>query len=184
MGLSLTQLYINSITPPREVQQAIDDRSKLNAIDDMNKFLKLKAAASLENMSRSMGGQGGTAGAGDAMASTMGAGMGMGMGFMMPSLFAELFKDSAKPDMLNQGLVCPDCKNPVAPDARFCPSCGHHLMVIQQCGACGKNLPPTARFCPHCGAPAELKPSTRKCPHCGAAALKESVFCNNCGEKL
>ena len=42
----------------------------------MNKFLKLKAAASLENMSRQMGGRGGAAGPADNMASTMGAGMG------------------------------------------------------------------------------------------------------------
>jgi membrane protease subunit (stomatin/prohibitin family) len=180
LGLGLDRLYINSITPPQEVQQAIDDRSKMNAIDDMNKFLKLKAAASLENMSKATG-QGGPAGA---MGPTVGAGVGLGMGFMMPSLFADLYKSNARPDMVQQALVCPACKNPVAPDAKFCPSCGHHLMVIQQCAKCGENLPPTARFCPRCGAPVELKAVPRTCPHCGAEALKDSTFCNNCGEKL
>ncbi len=184
LGLGLTQLYINSITPPLEVQQAIDDRSKLNALDDMNKFIKLKAAASLENMSRQAEGRSGTTGPSDNMTSTMGAGMGLGMGFMMPSMFAQLFKDPAKPEFLTQALVCPDCKNPILPDAKFCPSCGHQLMVVQQCGACGENLPPTAKFCPQCGAPVELKLPTRKCSHCGTEALKESTFCNHCGEKL
>jgi membrane protease subunit (stomatin/prohibitin family) len=187
MGLGLTQLYINAITPPREVQQAIDERSKLNAIDDMDKFIKLKAATALENISSRMGKEGQTdkgAGPADTMASTMGAGMGLGMGFMMPAMFADLFKDSKRPDFVKQALACPDCKNPISPDARFCPSCGHHLMVIQQCGACGKNLSPTARFCSQCGASVEIKAQARKCPHCGTEALKESVFCNNCGEKL
>ena len=103
LGLGLTQLYINSITPPQEVQQAIDDRSKLNALNDMNAFLKLKAAASLENMSKQTGGHGGAAGPADTMTSTMGAGMGLGMGFMMPSMFAGLFKDPAKPEASETG---------------------------------------------------------------------------------
>jgi len=184
LGLGLTQLYINSITPPAEVQQAIDDRSKLNAIEDMNKFLKLKAAASLENVSKQMGDRAGAAGPAGTMASTMGAGMGMGMGFMMPSMLAGLYKDAGGPEALKQALVCPDCKNPIQPDAKFCPSCGRHLMVVQQCATCGESLPPTAKFCPQCGTPVELKPGSRKCPHCGTENLKESVYCNHCGDKL
>ena len=43
-GLSLTHLYMNSITPPPEVQKAIDDRSRLGVFDDMNKLLQMKAA--------------------------------------------------------------------------------------------------------------------------------------------
>ena len=47
-GLGLSGLYINSITPPPDVQQAIDDKSRLNVFDDMNKLLKLKAAMAIE----------------------------------------------------------------------------------------------------------------------------------------
>ncbi len=182
LGLGLDRLYINSITPPAEVQQAIDDRSKLNAIDDMNKFLKMKAALSLENASKT-GGKAGT-GPADTLGTTLGAGMGLGMGFMMPSMFADLMKQGAKPDASKQALACPECGNPILPDAKFCPSCGHHLMVVQQCGKCGENLPPTAKFCPQCGTAVELKAAGRKCPHCGAENLKESIYCNHCGEKL
>jgi membrane protease subunit (stomatin/prohibitin family) len=187
MGLSLTHLYINSITPPKEVQQAIDDRSKMSALDDLNEFIKLKAAAALENISKQMNGQsaGGTGSAlGSNMGETMGAGMGLGMGFMMPAMFADLFKGSATPDFMKKALQCPDCKNPITADARFCPSCGHHLMVIQQCSECGKNLPPSAKFCPSCGTSAGQKPQARKCPHCGADNLKDSKVCSQCGEKL
>ena len=183
LGLGLAQLYINSITPPQEVQQAIDDRSKLSALNDMNAFLKLKAAASLENVSRQPGG-GTAAGPAGNMASTMGAGMGLGMGFMMPSMIAGLFKDPAKPELLKQALVCPECGNPIAADAKFCAACGHQLMVVQQCGACGTDLPPTAKFCPRCGAAVDQKPAPRKCPHCGTENLKDATYCNHCGEKL
>jgi membrane protease subunit (stomatin/prohibitin family) len=184
LGLGLDQLYINSITPPQEVQQAIDDRSKLSALKDLNAFIKMKAAASLENVSRQTGGHGTAAGPADTMASTMGAGMGLGMGFMMPSMFAGLFKDPAKPELLKQALVCPECGNPIAADAKFCTACGHQLMVVEHCGACGTSLPPAAKFCPHCGAGVDQKPAPRKCPHCGSEALKEATYCNHCGEKL
>ena len=43
-GINLTHLYINSITPPPEVQQAIDDRSRMGVFDDMNKLMQMKAA--------------------------------------------------------------------------------------------------------------------------------------------
>lgn len=43
-GLQLSQLYITSITPPEEVQKAIDDKSRLNVIHDIDKFVKMKAA--------------------------------------------------------------------------------------------------------------------------------------------
>jgi membrane protease subunit (stomatin/prohibitin family) len=37
-GINLTHLYVNAITPPPEVQQAIDDRSRMGVFDDMNKL--------------------------------------------------------------------------------------------------------------------------------------------------
>lgn len=189
MGLALTHIYINSITPPQEVQQAIDDRSKLNALEDLNKFLKLKTAVAIENISQQMGGEGSSGGGkGDNMASTMGstmgAGMGLGMGFMMPAMLADYLKGSGRSDLMKQALQCPDCKNPISLDAKFCSSCGHQLIVIQQCSECGKNLPPTARFCPKCGTSVEQKPKAKKCSHCGAENIKESQFCIHCGEKI
>ncbi|GBD98673.1 double zinc ribbon [bacterium BMS3Abin07] len=174
-GLGLAHLYITSITPPPEVQKAIDDKSRLGVFDDLNKLLKMKAAMAVEKISEQQG--------------EAGAGIGMGMGFMMPAIFSDYLSGqggtgtSASADS-PAGPVCPDCHNPVARDARFCPSCGHQIVVFQQCQKCGKNLPPNAGFCSHCGAKVETTPRTRKCPHCGTENLKESVFCNHCGERL
>jgi membrane protease subunit (stomatin/prohibitin family) len=174
-GLGLTHLYISSITPPPEVQKAIDDKSRLGVFDDLNKLLKMKAAMAVEKAADQQG--------------EAGAGLGMGMGFMMPAMFADYMKGqggdgtgaSTPP---KDGPKCPDCNNPVSADAKFCPSCGHQIVVFQQCHECGKNLPPNAKFCSNCGAKMNHEPHMKKCKNCGEENLRESVFCNQCGERL
>ena len=173
-GLALNNLYISSITPPPEVQQAIDDKSRLSVIQDLDRLVKMKAAMAMEKAAGSTG--------------EAGSGMGMGMGFMMPAMFAEAFRPKpgtgpgAGPSAGQTN--CPDCGNPVSRDARFCPNCGHQQLVFAQCVNCGKNLPLHARFCPKCGRPADEKPLPKVCPHCKTDNMPGASFCNHCGEKL
>jgi membrane protease subunit (stomatin/prohibitin family) len=169
-GLTLSGLYINSITPPLEVQKAIDDKSRLGVFDDLNRLLQMKAAMALEKASESGGGAG--------------AAMGAGVGLMMPAMIASLLKDSEGGETSSRKVKCPQCSHAVPRQAAFCPYCGHHLIVFGTCSGCGKNLPPTARFCPRCGRSTERKPEERKCPHCGVENLPDSAYCNGCGEKL
>ncbi len=175
-GLALRSLYINAITPPADVQQAIDDRSRLSAVGDrLQDLMKLKMASALENASQN-GGVGGVEG-----------GLGMGMAMLIPGLLAgsgvaaggEPKAEAAKP-----GATCPECGHEVPGDSRFCPHCGHQLLVLRQCASCGKNLSPKARFCPSCGAPAGALPASRTCKACGAVNRPEAVYCNQCGEGL
>jgi len=167
LGVMLTSLYINSITPPLEVQKAIDDKTKLGIFDDLNKLLKMKTAMALENASQNPG-QGGS-------------GVGMGLGFMMPAMYSELVKNTPQAE---EGLKCPDCRNAITPDAKFCPSCGHQLIVFQKCTGCGRNIPPHAKFCPYCGQSAAAESLPSVCPHCKTENLPGSKFCNQCGEKI
>lgn len=166
-GLMLSGLFINSITPPEDVQKAIDDKSRLGIFDDINRLAKMKAAMAMEKAAESQAGAG--------------AGFGMGMGFMMPAMFADLMKNSVPQQEIYN---CPECQHRVEKDARFCPSCGHQLLIFNQCSQCGKNLPPNAKFCPKCGSPVDMKLKNKRCPNCGAENLPESVYCNQCGEKL
>jgi membrane protease subunit (stomatin/prohibitin family) len=178
-GLNLQNLYITSITPPSEVQQAIDDKSRLSVIQDLDRLVKMKSAMAIEKASESTG--------------NAGAGMGMGMGLMIPAMFADMIRPrigdkdaigNVIADTVPQEPTCPDCGNAIARNSRFCPLCGHQQLVFAQCVNCGKNLPPNARFCPKCGTPVNQKPVSSTCPNCKAKNLPGSIFCNQCGEKI
>jgi len=171
-GLHLSHLYITSITPPEEVQKAIDDKSRLGVIDDIDKFVKMKAAMAMEKAAESQG--------------EAGAGIGLGMGMMMPGLFAA--SQTATPGVPVQAakseISCPDCQNMIPSDARFCPLCGHQQLVLSQCTNCGKNLVPNAKFCSKCGHATSEKPQISVCPKCKSENIPGSMFCNQCGERL
>lgn len=172
-GMGLHDLYINAITPPPEVQKAIDDKARMGVFKDMNKLMQMKAAMAMEKAAESEGGAG--------------PGMGMGMGLMMPAMFAQYFSGiKPGPDAPPGGdtFSCPECQNPVPGGAKFCPRCGHQLLVFRECSNCGKNLAPNAKFCSRCGHPAEERPKSRFCSKCGEENLPDSLFCNKCGEKL
>jgi membrane protease subunit (stomatin/prohibitin family) len=170
-GIGLTHLYINSITPPPEVQQAIDDRSRMGVFEDMNKLMQMKAAMAMEKASESEGGSG--------------MGMGTGLGLMMPAMFAQYFAGAQSgSNQQPSESKCPECHNSIPAHSKFCPDCGHQLLVFEQCSHCSKNLTPTAKFCPRCGRAVAEKPTKKFCPNCGNENLADAVFCNECGEKL
>jgi membrane protease subunit (stomatin/prohibitin family) len=168
-GLALTELYINSITPPPEVQKAIDDKSRLNVFDDLNKLLKMKTAMAVETAAQTQ--------------SEAGAGLGLGMGFMIPGMLAEAFKGAA-PQAGAETYACPECKQTIPKEAHFCMACGHQLLIVSKCAHCGKNLPVNAKFCVSCGTAVTVKPLPKKCSKCGLENLTESIYCNQCGERL
>jgi membrane protease subunit (stomatin/prohibitin family) len=80
-GLELVDFFINSITPPEEVQKAIDARSSMGAVGDLNAFMKFQAANSMTKLAEQSGsGAGGGA---------MGMGMGAGFGMMLPGMINQ-----------------------------------------------------------------------------------------------
>ncbi|MBM9615224.1 SPFH domain-containing protein [Desulfobulbus rhabdoformis] len=171
LGLALDALYVTSITPPEEVQQAIDDRSRLGLIQDMDNFVRMKAAMAMEKAA-TVGGE-------------AGAGMGLGLGMMMPAMFGQLQPGVTKaaPEQKKE-VPCQECANLIPVHARFCPFCGHQQLLSQECENCGKNLPPNAVFCPRCGHRAEERAAEITCPHCRATNLPGALYCNQCGDKL
>jgi membrane protease subunit (stomatin/prohibitin family) len=172
-GIRLAQIYINAITPPPEVQQAIDDRSRMGVFKDMEKLMQLKAAMAMEKASSADG--------------SAASGMGAGLGLMLPAMFAQYFsgqKPVSQPSGAPPAATCPECRNGVPADSQFCPQCGHQLVVFTQCSRCGKNLAPASKFCSRCGLETGAGPQKKFCKACGAANLVNSIHCNECGEKL
>ncbi|MGA2063073.1 MAG: SPFH domain-containing protein, partial [Thermoguttaceae bacterium] len=82
-GLELADFFINAITPPEEVQKAIDARSSMGAVGDLNAYLKFQAANSMAKMAEQSGAGGGLG------QGALGMGMGAGFGMMMPGMIRE-----------------------------------------------------------------------------------------------
>ena len=170
-GIRMTHLYVDSITPPPEVQQAIDDRSRMGVFKDMHKLMQMKAAMAMEKAAESEGGSG--------------MGMGTGLGLMMPAMFAQYFTGAqARAGESLPESKCPECSSSIPASSKFCPDCGHQLLVFSQCARCSKNLTPTAKFCSRCGHPVAEKLESKICPNCAHENLAGALFCNECGEKL
>ena len=138
-GLGLTHLYMNAITPPPEVQKAIDDRSRMGVFDDMNKLIQMKSAMAMEKASEADG--------------DGSMGMGTSLGLMMPAMFAQYFNSSGpgpqgggSPASAPKPATCQECQCSIPVTAKFCPMCGHQQLVFIQCSHCGKNLAPNAKF--------------------------------------
>jgi membrane protease subunit (stomatin/prohibitin family) len=158
-GVDLTDFYVNSITPPDEVQQKIDERAAMGAVGNLDAYMKFKAAQAIQDAARAGGEGGGAAGAG------MGLGLGAGFGAMMPGMIAQSMQQAqaggaapaaaaaaAKPAAT--GGFCPDCGQAVPAGAKFCPGCGKKAGA-GGCPTCSQPVPAGAKFCPGCGAKLE-----------------------------
>jgi membrane protease subunit (stomatin/prohibitin family) len=88
-GLELADFFINAISPPEEVQKAIDARSSMGAIGDLQAFTMYQAANSMAKMAEQGGG--GTGG------NAMGMGMGAGFGMMMPAMIQQAMAAAQRP---------------------------------------------------------------------------------------
>jgi membrane protease subunit (stomatin/prohibitin family) len=159
-GVDLTDFYVNSITPPDEVQEKIDERSAMGAVGNMNTYMQFKAAQAIQDAAQGGGGEGGSeAGAG------MGLGLGAGFGAMMPGMITGAMQQAqqggggaagaaaaagGQAAPAADGGFCTNCGKGVPQGAKFCPSCGTQ-QTAGGCSSCGQPVPDGAKFCPNCG---------------------------------
>ena len=141
LGLDLHTLFVNAITPPDDVQKAIDERSSLGAIGtaNMQAYLQYKTAQALGDAAK--GQSGGDAGA---AATGMGLGVGAGLGMLIPQMIGQAGQQ--------QVLLCSNCQAKVPQGSKFCPSCGIRFGEGVACPSCRAPLPADAKFCHKCGA--------------------------------
>ena len=75
-GIELTSLLVENISLPPEVEQALDTRTKMGVIGNLNAYTQFQAAEAMRDAAKNPSG-------------TAGAGMGMGMGFAMAGQMAQ-----------------------------------------------------------------------------------------------
>jgi len=169
-GLELADFYINSVTPPPEVQRVIDEKGSLNLLGaDMDRYLQFKAAQSMEKAASS-GGDGGAA-------QGMGIGVGAGLGMMIPGMVMGAGARAQGGAALSS-RECPSCRRLMPADAGFCSECGARMAAGRRCPGCERELPLDAAFCPACGL---RLGGTRKCMKCGQEEPSDARFCRKCG---
>jgi len=82
-GLELTDFLINSVSPPEEVQQAIDARSSMGVIGNLRDFTIYQAGNSMRKLAE----QGGS--------SAAGIGAGAGIGMILPAFVQQVMTGTA-----------------------------------------------------------------------------------------
>lgn len=147
IGLLLTNLFIENMSVPKEVESAIDERSKLGILGDKTDvMMKIAAAEAIKDAAKNEG-IGGT---------FVGAGVGIGAGAGMGSIFADAFKSaSTQSQTTEQNSVetktCQTCGAKVNLKAKFCSECGAPISAKKFCSECGSEVSTNAKFCPECG---------------------------------
>ena len=161
-GVDLTDFYINSVTPPDEVQEKMDERGAMGAVGDMNTYMQFKAAQAIQDAAQGGGGAGGEGGG--AASAGMGLGLGAGFGAMMPGMIAGAMQQAQQGGggaaagaaaaggaaQVAAGSFCTECGTAVPAAAKFCPGCGQE-QAGTGCSGCGQPVPDGAKFCPNCG---------------------------------
>jgi len=171
-------MLISAITPPEEVQKKIDERASMSALGDMDKYMRYKAAESMQDAARQPGG-------------AAGQGMGLGMGFGFGQVMAQGITGGGGQQQGGQNqsgaqqqqtVPCVKCGASLAAGAKFCSNCGAQQQQQQQaatieCPNCKASVAGGAKFCGNCGQSVEPK----ECKNCQTPLQPGSKFCANCG---
>lgn len=168
MGLKLQDVIVENISLTDEVEKAIDQKSSINVIGNLNNYTQYKAANAIESAANNPNG----------LASS-GAGIGVGLGF--GQMMANSMNNGSNGANNQTKVICPHCNAQVNP-GKFCSECGKQMVVDKVlCIKCKASIPANSKFCPECGT---LQVSKKICPHCNNEIDVNTKFCPHCGEKI
>lgn len=85
LGLELVDFIVNSISPPKTVQEIIDRKAAMSVIGDMNQYMQYQTATALGDAANNPGG---------AASGGVGLGAGLGLGMILPQSIMNSFGKS------------------------------------------------------------------------------------------
>ena len=174
-GLNVTKFYVENISLPPEVEEALDKRSSMGALGDANRYMQFQAADALRDAAQNEGGG-------------AGLGAGLGAGFAVGGQMANAFGNVGNQQAGGQGqaqqqsntIACPSCGKQNAAGTKFCGDCGAKMETAKvPCVKCGAELREGAKFCSECGSSQEKA----KCANCQHELAPGAKFCPECGTK-
>lgn len=172
-GLELTKFIVENISLPPEVEMAMDKRTSMGVIGDVERYAQFQAADAMRDAAQNSSGGAGT-------------GAGLGAGFAIGNAMAGAMTNAMNPGTNDRGETrkgkCPKCGAANALAGAFCNECGEKLEVGEHplCVKCGARLQAGARFCSQCG----TRQEKQKCSHCQAEISPETKFCHECGTQV
>ncbi|PIC75465.1 hypothetical protein CSV74_16185 [Sporosarcina sp. P19] len=170
-GFEITSLYIENLSLPKEVEEAMDKRTSMGVLGNMQQYQQYQAAEAMRDAAQN---EGGMAGAG------VGMGAGMGMGQVMANAMNQ--NQTQQPPAQAATKSCPHCQATINADAKFCGQCGKSVETDKiPCIKCETMIPKDAKFCSSCGT---SQVTEKICPACSHANLPGAKFCAECGETL
>lgn len=149
-GLKLCSLVIENISLPKEVEDALDERSKLGILDDkMGTYTQYQAANAMRDAAQNPNGNN-MAGMGVGISAGMAVGgmFGQALNGINPAQNKESNLGTGGTDELKE---CPECHNKINKSMKFCPECGAKQPLAKFCHNCGYKLTESTKFCPECG---------------------------------
>lgn len=145
LGLTLCSFVIENISLPQEVETAMDKRTSMGVLGNLDNYAKYQAAEAMREAANNDSGN-----------NMAGMGVGMGAGAAMGQMFSQAFQQPAAQPVAQPAVAmtaCVACGHSIPAGSKFCPECGAKQEVAAAfCKECGAKLNPGAKFCPECGA--------------------------------
>ena len=126
LGLQLATFVIENISLPEEVEKAMDRRTSMGVVGDLNRYTQFQAAEAMREAANNPGN------------SAAGAGVGLGAGMAMGQMFAQAMgqqqtsaQQAAPVQQVSPaqqgGKFCTECGAALPAGAKFCANCGHKI---------------------------------------------------------
>lgn len=149
-GLTITGLVIQNLSLPEEVEKALDKRTQMGVIGDLNRYTQFQTAEAIRDAAQNTGG--GMAGMGAAFGAASAMAAAMQQATNQPPTSQQAPNPGTSYPAQGTNKFCPECGTQNASNAKFCVNCGHKYGA-DQCSKCQTPITPGAKFCQNCGTP-------------------------------